>query len=71
MTSLAAKCPAHTKVLGGGGTAALEPGLGVLDATRPKDGADADSTPDDGWIVAFDNEKASPVGMKAYAICRG
>jgi|1186.fasta_scaffold00435_4 hypothetical protein len=71
LTSLTATCPMHTKVLGGGGTAALGHQLGVLHATLPKDGPDAGSTPDDGWTAAVDNESTTPAAMKSYAVCRG
>ncbi|MGH2974380.1 MAG: hypothetical protein ACRDLL_05860 [Solirubrobacterales bacterium] len=67
--SAEAKCPKRYHVLGGGvldtGTFNTE----HVNASFPIDGADADTTPDDGWFVRVDNLSTTTQGFEVFAVC--
>ncbi len=62
-------CPSGTKVAGGGvSTESQSPRVSVA-STRPFDGSDANSTPDDGWLGAANNGTKSGKSMSVFATC--
>jgi hypothetical protein len=67
--SAVAKCPSTRHVIGGGGKVSGSIGAGRLAASHPVDGADADSTPDDGWKVSGYNATGPDKKVTAYALC--
>lgn len=67
LTSKKAKCPADRHVVGGGGSIFLN--NGYLLGSRPFDGKDSDSAPDDGWKVTYDNLQAEELDADAFALC--
>lgn len=68
--SAKARCPGGTKDTGGG----LKQRAGFsksseISRTRPFDGVDQGSRPDDGWLGAADNDSDSRVKAWTFAIC--
>jgi hypothetical protein len=41
----------------------------ILDSSFPIDGADADTVPDDGWAVNYNNPTASNSNFRVNAVC--
>ena len=64
-----ALCPGKKHVIGGGGKLSGPIGEAHLTASRPVDGADSDSTPDDGWKVTGYNVSGASKRLTAYALC--
>jgi hypothetical protein len=68
-----ATCPAATHVVGGGATsssAAPSPPIEFwINRSRPFDGADPDTNPDDGWTATGYNRLGSTKAFGTYAIC--
>jgi hypothetical protein len=67
LTTEQANCPGDRHVVGGGGEIYLN--NGYLLASRPIDRGDADSKPDDGWEVTFDNLQPEDLDADVYALC--
>lgn len=68
--SVVANCPAETTLLGGGGKVSVADNAGNLVGTRPLDGPDADSKPDDAWQITVDNYSATDLASATTsAIC--
>jgi hypothetical protein len=64
-----ALCPEGTSVVSGGGRVfTIGPDV-ILDTSLPIDGADADTVPDDGWAVNYNNPTASNSNFRVYAVC--
>jgi hypothetical protein len=62
-------CPVGTSVVGGGGRLmTIGPDV-ILDSSISVDGADADTVPDDGWAVSYNNPTASNSGFRVTAVC--
>jgi hypothetical protein len=40
-----------------------------VNASFPVDGGDANTTPDDGWIVRLDNISGTTHGFEVFAVC--
>jgi hypothetical protein len=40
-----------------------------VNSSYPNDGPDADTLPDDGWIVNVNNTTGSPKNIRAYVTC--
>jgi hypothetical protein len=67
--SAEAKCPKRFHVLGGGVLDSGAFNTEQVNASFPVDGADANTTPDDGWMVRLDNLSATTHGFEVFAIC--
>ncbi|HSS67422.1 MAG TPA: hypothetical protein VLK34_02640 [Nocardioidaceae bacterium] len=67
--SATALCGASRHVSGGGGRLTGRIGQAWLSASRPIDGSDADSVPDDGWRVTGYNSSGSSKSLRAIAVC--
>jgi hypothetical protein len=67
--SVAATCSPGRHVSGGGGRFTGPIGQAWLSASRPIDGSDADSVPDDGWKVTGYNASGSAKSLWALAVC--
>jgi hypothetical protein len=63
-----AKCPAGTKVVGGGVGAPGDHGVEV-GASEPSDGGDGNSKADDAWLGRESNSSAKRTVMKVTAVC--
>lgn len=61
-------CPSGTNVIGGGAGAAGDHGVEVIQS-EPRDGKDADTDPDDGWLGGESNSSSKAVTLKVVAIC--
>jgi hypothetical protein len=69
-----ATCTAGTHVVGGGAATGSSPPNPAaaefwLNRSRPFDGADSDSRPDDGWIARGYNRFGTSKQLSSYAIC--
>jgi len=61
-------CPAGTQVIGGGAGAPGDHGVEVIQS-EPRDGKDADTDPDDGWLGGESNSSSKATTLKVVAIC--
>jgi hypothetical protein len=64
-----AACSSNRHAIGGGGRFTGPIAEARLAASRPVDGGDADSVPDDGWRVAGYNASGTTKTLWAYAVC--
>lgn len=64
-----ARCPRHTRVLGGGEINNAGYGSIILDQSFPFDGGDADHKPDDGWRVRVKNASSGKLAIQVQANC--
>jgi hypothetical protein len=62
-------CPGDRHVIGGGGRLSGSLGEAHLAGSFPIDGADSDSTPDDGWRVVGANDTGADKSLTVYALC--
>jgi len=67
--SAEAKCPQRYHVLGGGVLNSGPFHTEQVNASFPVDGGDANTTPDDGWIVRLDNISGTTHGFEVFAVC--
>jgi hypothetical protein len=67
--SVAATCSTARHASGGGGRLTGPIGQAWLSASRPIDGSDADSVPDDGWKVTGYNASGIVKSLWAIAVC--
>jgi hypothetical protein len=68
--SVAATCSTGRHAIGGGGKLAGPISEGWLAASRPVDNAtDANTTPDDGWMVTGYNASGTTKSLWAFAVC--
>jgi len=65
------RCPAGTRVTGGGvDIRGIDTGLEV-NSSFPTDGGDIGFTPDDGWEgIAYNDDTGSPDRMSTFAVCK-
>ena len=62
-------CPVGTSVVSGGGRPMTVGPDVILDSSLPIDGVDADTVPDDGWAVNYNNPTASNSNFRVNAVC--
>jgi hypothetical protein len=62
-------CPVGTSVVSGGGRPMTVGPDVILDSSFPIDGADADTVPDDGWAVNYNNPTVSNSNFRVNAVC--
>jgi hypothetical protein len=67
--SAEARCPNRYHVLGGGVLDSGSFNTEQVNASFPVDGGDANTAPDDGWIVRLDNLTATTHGFEVFAVC--
>jgi hypothetical protein len=63
------RCPAGTRVTGGGGFISGNSLEAQLSATKPKDFGDRDKVPDDGWAVRALNFEGADKMLTVHAVC--
>lgn len=63
-----AKCPSGYKVVGGGVRSTHSDDF--VNETGPYDGPDANSVPDNGWLVYMRNTQAGDTSATVYAVCK-
>lgn len=56
-------------VTGGGGSASKDASLSHLVITKPIDGKDKKSVPDDGWAIEYENDGIVKQTFTVYAVC--
>lgn len=66
---LTARCPAGTRVTGGGARLGGPIALLWLNSSYPIDAGDGDTKPDDGWRARGYNNSGLAEAMKVFAIC--
>ena len=62
-------CPSGTKVIGGGVVTEPQSAKVEVAATRPFDGPDGNSTPEDGWLGSANNGTNDVSRMEVLAVC--
>ena len=62
-------CPVGTSVVSGGGRPMTVGPDVILDSSLPIDGADADTVPDDGWAVNYNNPTVGNSNFRVNAVC--
>jgi hypothetical protein len=62
-------CPVGTSVVSGGGRPMTVGPDVILDSSLPVDGPDADTVPDDGWAVNYNNPTVGNSNFRVNAVC--